>query len=61
MKKLLEKIRRDFLHNVLGWGYPTTRTGGDSFQSVYGCRFCNGELTMDSQLNWFHLSHGKGN
>lgn len=47
---------RKFLHNVLGYGYPTTRSGGDNFQPTYGCKLCEYELAQDSQGGWFHLS-----
>ncbi len=44
-----------FLHNILGWGYPTKLVGGDNFQPTYSCKFCDDELALDSQGNWFHL------
>lgn len=38
---------------VASYGF---QNGGDRFQPTYACRFCENELTMDSQGNWFHLS-----
>ena len=51
----IENIRRK-LHDILRWGYPTERAGGDTFQPTYGCKFCDGELAQDSTGAWFHLT-----
>lgn len=50
-----QRIRR-WAHDKLGDGYPVQNIGGDSFQPVWSCRYCNGTLAQDSQGNWFHLS-----
>ena len=52
---IIKKIA-DFTHDNLGWGYPKELISPDSFQSVYSCRRCDGELAQDSQGNWFHLT-----
>ena len=54
----MDKIRK-WLHDKLKWGYPAYRIGGTKFQTLYACRFCNKDLTQDSQGNWFHLSDYK--
>ena len=54
MKKL--NFLQKFLHNKLGWGYPTCGlpTGGDSFQPTYTC-ICEVPLARDSTGALFHL------
>lgn len=47
--------QRKKLHDLLGWGYPLELIRGDSFQSVYSCRFCDKELAQDSTGAYFHL------
>lgn len=47
---------KQFLHNLLGWGFPDKKVSGDHFQTNYTCKFCDLEITKDSQGNWFHLS-----
>lgn len=51
----MNKIKR-FFHNILGWGFPKEKVGGDGFQTNYSCQFCDYKITQDSQGNWFHLS-----
>lgn len=46
---------RQWLHNYMGWGFPSELTEHDQFQPVYCCRFCAGRLAQDSGGNWFHL------
>lgn len=53
--KNMNKIKR-FFHNILGWGFPKEKVGGDGFQTNYSCQFCDYKITQDSQGNWFHLS-----
>lgn len=61
MSALILTIQK-WLHDKLGWGFRmrkeglSFRTSGDGFQSTYMCKFCDGDLTQDSQGNWFHLS-----
>ena len=47
---------KKILHNILGWGFPAKRVGGDSFQENHSCRFCDYNITKDSTGAWFHLS-----
>lgn len=47
---------KKLLHNLLKWGFPLERVGGDNFVATYSCKFCNEEITQDSQGNWFHLT-----
>lgn len=47
-----------FLHDILGWGYPAKRCGGDAFMPTYYCKYCLGTVAQDSQGNYFHLSKG---
>ena len=52
---ILKRIKK-FIHDLLGWGFPLERSGGDSFQSNYSCQFCELNITKDSTGAWFHLS-----
>lgn len=51
MKKII-KILKQFSHNKLGWGYPTTPVH-IGFVSVYKCE-CSEEIMQDSYGGWFH-------
>lgn len=53
---MINKIQK-WLHDKLGWGYPTGILERNPIQDVSGCRFCQGRLTQDSQGNWFHLTY----
>ena len=51
---MIEKIRR-LCHDYLGWGYPQNDVGGfDGASYTSQCRFCQGKLLMDSNMDWFH-------
>ena len=50
----MNKIKK-FTHDFLDWGFPKKFISGDGFQQNYSCHFCDGEITRDSQGNWFHL------
>lgn len=50
---MISKIKK-FLHDRLKWGFPLKMVGGDGFQQNYSCKFCDKEITQDSQGNWFH-------
>lgn len=51
---MMYKIKKLF-HNYLHWGFPAEKRGGDGFQPVYECEFCQQDICQDSQGNWFHL------
>ena len=55
MKEEIKHRIQRFLHDKLGWGFPLERIGGDNFQPVYICRFCNRKIVRDSTGAWFHL------
>ena len=46
---------KKFLHDKLGWGYPTILKQKDSFQPLYKCKYCDEPLAQDSTKSWFHL------
>ena len=47
---------KQWLHDKLGWGFPSELYEQDSFQPTYSCKYCNKKLALDSAMNWFHLT-----
>ena len=46
-------------HDIFGWGFPEKKIGGDNFQPVYKCKFCDKEIAQDSNGDWFHFDDYK--
>ena len=53
----MDKIKK-FFHDFLGWGFPDGLKEKDEygFQDTYKCKYCKGDITIDSTGAWFHLS-----
>ncbi len=55
LKEALDRLRR-FVHDKLDWGFPKPPSSFDGCSHVSVCKYCEGNILLDSQGNWFHLT-----